>query len=365
MSPLTNAFTRLSSGRLSGAAAAGMRRVVRALTARPERVLSLLRVAPVRSDTGATLDLQLQVLVAVAHRIGHPDVNQLTPEQARAQMRMDARGVAPDPVPLAHTEDLTFPGPQTRLRARLYAANSRPNQPGIVYFHGGGWVVGDIESHDASCRVLAHRARCSVVSVEYRLAPEHPFPAAVLDADAAFRWVVEHAVELGLDPSRIGVAGDSAGGNLAAVVCLRARDAGTPVPAIAVLIYPGTDMTMSRPSQRTFERGFFLERPQIEWYRGHYVKDPDDWTNPDASPIFARNVAGLPRTLLVTAGFDPLRDEGRDYAKRLEDAGVAVTYCCYDQLLHGFKTMAGASRAAAAASDEIADYVRNALSLES
>lgn len=355
----TRVFSRLATGRAHSLTAAVMRNMTLALAARHESVLRLLREKPLHSDTGAELDRQLQVLMALSERFGLPGVDSLTLAEARAQMRLDTRIVAPEAPSLAHVEDRKIPGPRGQLGVRVYTPTAKNHPPALVYFHGGGWVVGDLDTHDAVCRVFSKRIECVVVSVDYRRAPEHRFPAAVDDGHAAFRWVVEHAAELGVDPARVGLAGDSAGGNLSAVVPLRAQREGGPMPALAALIYPATDLTMSRPSHQTFAHGYYLEHEQIEWYRNHYAS-PQQYENPEASPLFAESLAGLPKTLVASAGFDPLRDEATDYADRLRSAGVDVTYRCYEHMLHGFLGMAGASRGAAHASDDIALWIRDA-----
>lgn len=212
--------------------------------------------------------------------------------------------------------------------------------PGIVYYHGGGWVTGGLDTHDGSCRLLAAEARAVVVSVDYRLAPEHPFPAATDDAAAAYRWVVDHATDLGIVADRIGVMGDSAGGTLAAVTareCTLGDGAGDrPAPAAQGLVYPATDAHLTSRSQELFADGFFLTREGIEWFRAHYLPDEADWDDLRASPGLADDFAGLPPALVVTAGFDPLCDEGDEYAEKMRDAGVPVVHHRYDDMIHGF-----------------------------
>lgn len=212
--------------------------------------------------------------------------------------------------------------------------------PGIVYYHGGGWVTGDLDSHEGTCRLLAAEARAVVVSVDYRLAPEDPFPAATDDAAAAYRWCVDHAAELGMDAERIGVMGDSAGGTLAAVTarsCTLGDTAGDrPTPAAQGLVYPATDAHMETASIDLFADGFFLTKTDMEWFRGHYLPDPAAFDDVRASPLLAHDFAGLPPAVVVTAGFDPLRDEGDAYAAKLAEAGVRVIHRCYDDMVHGF-----------------------------
>jgi len=212
--------------------------------------------------------------------------------------------------------------------------------PVLVYFHGGGWTIGDLDTHDVLCRQLAQAAGAAVVSVDYRLGPEHRFPAAVDDCVAATRWVREQAAALGVDASRLAVGGDSAGGNLAAVVCLALREAGEPLPAFQLLIYPATDMRAVAPSHESNGRGYLLTRDSIAYYTGHYLGEDvalrSDWR---ASPLLASDHRGLPPALVLTAGFDPLRDEGLQYANALSAAGVPAQYLCFERQIHGFITM--------------------------
>ena len=208
-----------------------------------------------------------------------------------------------------------------------------------MYFHGGGWAGGDLDSHDPVCRILADVTGCLVVAVDYRLAPRHPFPAAPDDAMAAYRWVCEHAGELSIQPGRVAVMGDSSGGNLAAVVAQQARKTDVANPAAQILIYPCLDAQLRRPSHPTFDHGFFLTGPRIRRYRDQYLPDAAERTSPRASPIDEDDLDGLPPALVITAGFDPLRDEGRAYADALASAGVPVEYRCYDDLVHGFFSM--------------------------
>lgn len=206
----------------------------------------------------------------------------------------------------------------------------------MVYFHGGGWVVGGLDSHDVVCRSLANASGCKMVSVDYRLAPEHPWPASPDNCFAAVEWVATHAQELGVDANRLAVGGDSAGGNLAAAATLRARAANGPRIAFQLLIYPAVDATMSLPSNESNGQGYFLEKVGMDWFYGHYLNNPADAKNPDVSPLFADDFTGLPPAYVVTAEYDPLRDEGRAYVEKLEAAGVAVEYINYPTMIHGF-----------------------------
>ena len=248
------------------------------------------------------------------------------------------------------------------MPARLYdPAPDRGPRGLLVYLHGGGWVVGSIDTHDPVCRFLAHAADVGVLAIEYRRAPEHRFPAAVDDAFAAFRWAAGNAGALGCDPARVGVAGDSAGGNLAAVVAqLAARDGGAR-PALQLLSYPVTDVSRKHPSYRLFADGYFLTEREMDWYRGHYLPDEGAARDPRASPLLASDLHGLPPAVVLTAGFDVLRDEGEAYARRLAEAGVPVRLRRHAGLIHGFCNATGMSRSARAAMEEATGWVRDAL----
>ncbi len=262
---------------------------------------------------------------------------------------------------MAEVRDIVVPGSDHEIPVRVYRPAPERGQPLVVFFHGGGWVLGDIETHDHSCRELASRSRCIVASVDYRLAPEHPFPAAVDDAFASLVWLADHAAELGADSARLAVAGDSAGGNLAAVCTMLARDARGPALRFQLLVYPAVDARMATPSIEENAVGYLLTKADMEWFYGHYagsaVRD-DDWR---LSPGLAEDLAGLPPALVLTAEYDPLRDEGETYAARLREAGVEVTSIRYPGLVHGFFGMFDQVRAADRAMSEAADAVRTVL----
>ena len=223
---------------------------------------------------------------------------------------------------------------------RLYRPTApQTPQPVLVYLHGGGWTIGDLDTHDVLCRQLAREGACAVVSVDYRMGPEHRFPVAVEDCVEAFSWVQAQVQALHLDASRMAVGGDSAGGNLAAALCLVQREAGRPMPAFQMLIYPATDMRAVAPSHTTNGQGYMLTNDSINWYRGNYIADQADWSDWRASPLLASSHAGLPPALVLTAGFDPLRDEGLQYANALSAAGVPTQYVCFERQIHGFITM--------------------------
>jgi acetyl esterase len=305
------------------------------------------------------LDPQAQAILDVMG--GLLDLTSLTPQQARDQMA----AMRPDlPVePVARVEDLSAAGPAGDIPLRLYAPASDTPLPVLVYFHGGGWVIGDIESHDPTCRSLANVAGCAVISVDYRLAPEAKFPAAAEDAYAATVWVRDNAARLGLDPSRLAVGGDSAGGNLAAVVSLMARDRGAPPIDFQLLVYPVTDHSYETASYVENATGYLLTRESMEWFWNHYISSPEDSTNPYASPLRATDLAGLPPALVITAEFDPLRDEGEAYATRLREAGVPTTCTRYDGMIHGFFGMGAAIERANDAVAEAATALRAAFGM--
>lgn len=303
----------------------------------PEGIIDrLVGEAPITID-GRTLNRQLQLLLKISTKLG---LRISGGSQSVQQRRDELRRAAIMGMPLRRDIEVTnrtFPGPAGDVPIRLYRGyGSTTATPAIVFYHGGGWVTGDLDSHDGPCRVLAAETGCLVVSVDYRLAPEHPFPAAVEDSLAAYEWVHTNADQLSVVPGRVGVMGDSAGGNLAAVVALRTRDAEVPAPVAQCLVYPGTDMFFDTASHELFAQGFFLERESMEWFRSHYLPDESQWDHPDASPARAGDLAGVAPAYVVTAGFDPLRDEGRAYAEAMAAAGVPVAYRCYDDMVHGF-----------------------------
>jgi acetyl esterase len=262
---------------------------------------------------------------------------------ADARQQVKALPGPPDLEPVGDTQDRMIPGPDGEIPVRIYhpKGDDRP-RPGVVYFHGGGWVICDLDSHDGGCRRLTNAVDAVVVSVDYRLAPENPWPAAADDAYAACRWVADHAAELGIDPTRLAVAGDSAGGNLAAVVAQMARDREGPALAHQLLVYPVIDVSAARndyPSKRENGVGYFLTTAQMEWYRDQYLGESASGDDPYVSPIRALSLAGLPPACVVTAEMDPLRDEGEAYAAALEAAGVPATTYRASGMFHGFFNM--------------------------
>ena len=273
---------------------------------------------------------------------GRPPLETLTPVQAREVYSASRQVLQPDPPEVAETTNLQAPGPTGPIPLRLYRGlGTRKDQPlpALIYFHGGGWVIGDLDSHDQACRALANASGCIVVSVHYRLAPEHKFPAAVEDAITATRWIAANAASLGIDATRLAVGGDSAGGNLAAVVCIDARDRGGPPLRLQLLIYPSVDMGMDMRSHLRHADQLPLTRPTMRWFIDHYLRGETDKSDWRASPLRARSFANLPPALVVTAAFDPLCDEGEAYAKALLEAGVPVTHERFAGQIHGFLTM--------------------------
>lgn len=284
---------------------------------------------------------EAQALLEQLAQLGAPPLNSLSPVEAREAAAGFAQ-LAGEPEPVAKVEDRKIPGPAGEIPVRIYTPQGSAPFPVLVYFHGGGWVIGTLDTVDATCRMLANRAGCVVVSVDYRLAPEHKFPAAADDCYAATKWVADNAASISGDATRIAVGGDSAGGNLAAVVSLMARDRGGPRIVHQMLIYPVTDHSYDTPSYEENANDYLLTKEMMVWFWDHYIRNAEDGKNPYASPLRAENLSGLPPAFVVTAEYDPLRDEGEAYAKRLQEAGVPVKLRRYDGIIHGFFTMPGA-----------------------
>jgi acetyl esterase len=305
---------------------------------------------------GQTLDPEIQLVLRLQKLVREPAAETLPLPEARQAIRRQAALVGGVP-PVGAVRDQ----PVGDRPGRLYVpAGATSPGPLLVFFHGGGWVYGDLDSHDPVCRFLAERAGVRVLAVDYRLAPEHPFPAAYEDCTAAYRWVVENAASLGADPARLAVGGDSAGGTLAAAVASVAATEGLPL-AFQLLVYPAADMRGGTESRATFAEGFFLTRQFMDVAQQCYLPRPEDVTHPCASPVLADLPAGLAPAYVVTAGFDPLRDEGEAYARKLADAGVELELRRFPHLIHGFFSMVGPGRAVRAANEEIAARLRTAL----
>ena len=283
------------------------------------------------------MDPQAQMVLDLVNASGFSDVANLGPDELRA---LSDSAIVPSAVHVERVVDRTIPGPDGEIPVRIYAPSSDTPLPVLVWYHGGGWVIGNLESHDGLCRDLVDAAGCMVVSVDYRLAPEHTFPAAVDDAGAAVRWVWEHAAEIGADPTRVAVGGDSAGGQLAAVAAISARDVAAPPIVFQLLVYPAIEHEFSRPSMVENAEGYMLTTEMMRWFYGHYLNDPSEGDDPRVSPIRAASLADLPPAFVITAEFDPLRDQGIAYAEALSAAGVAVTSTTYDGVFHGFFNMA-------------------------
>jgi acetyl esterase len=315
---------------------------------------------------GQTLASDIHALLKLAEMSGGVSaIEGMTPAEARQANREGVEVVAArPPIPMARIEGLEVPGPAGTLPARFYVPGGLPAgelAPLLVYYHGGGWVIGDLETHDGVCRFLAAAAGVAVLSIDYRLAPEHSFPAAVEDSLAAFTWAAANAAELGADPARIAVGGDSAGANLATVVSMLARDAGGPTPAMQLLIYPPTDVVGGQRSRELFARGFLLTKGDMDTFEAIYLPPGTDPKDPRVSVLHAPDLSGLPPAYLCTAGFDPLRDEGEAYALRMREAGVPVALRRHPGLIHSFANETAISRTARGAMLEAAGALRMGL----
>jgi acetyl esterase len=319
----------------------------------------LARAGPVTRD-GLTLDPGLQLLLALRERRHLARLETLPVAAARRRVCREAAAATGRPLPVGSVADLTVDGAAGPLPARHYTPDEPGPHPLLLYLHGGGFVVCDLDTHDQACRLLCRHGGVQVLSVAYRLAPEHRFPAAVSDAWAALCWAAGNAARLGADPARLAVGGDSAGGNLAAVVAQRAAREGGPALALQVLLYPAVDRTTLYRSLELFADGFFLTRAEIDWFHRHY-SSPEDRDDPRLSPLRGADLSGLAPALVVTAGFDPLRDEGEAYAAAMEAAGGEVRLRRHPGMIHGFVNMIDLSWSARAALVEVAGEVRTML----
>ena len=295
-------------------------------------------------------------LMAQAEKDGRPRLYTLPYAKGRAAVdKMSEDSEAPPPE-VAAAIDGTLPVPGAAIKFRRYRPLGVEGAalPTLIYYHGGGWVIGNIETHDSTCRRIANKSRCQVISIDYRLAPEHPFPTPTEDSLAAFRYIRDNAAEFEADRARLAVGGDSAGGNISAVICQACKQAGEAMPAFQMLIYPATDARRNTESHRLFGDGYFLTQELIGWFWKAYRPAGTDLTDLRLSPLLAEDVSGLPPAFVLTAGFDPLRDEGRAYADRLIDAGVKTTYVNYPGTIHGFFSLTRFLKQGLKANDEAA-----------
>ncbi|GAB3142367.1 alpha/beta hydrolase [Amycolatopsis stemonae] len=337
---------------------------LRLLLRLPEPVLRVVAGPPVVVDGRAPV-LSARVLMRVS-RLAPFDAPHQNGSLARARAELNLAGALAGAgiCPGVRTRDSSWPGPGGPLPLRLYEPAGLPSPgPAIVYFHGGGIVLGSLDTHEGACRLLAEEAGVRVLSIGYRLAPEHPFPAAASDAVAAFSHVSSHFQDYGVDPARLAVGGDSSGGNLAAVVAHAAARGELPRPAFSLLLTPATDALGSSESHRRFGSGFRLDRDEWAWYRSQYLRDPGSYQDPRASVLYDDALAGLPPTYVATCGFDLLRDEGEAYARRLAAAGVPVVHRCHEGQLHGFANRVGIDPDARAAMLHAAGVLRAGLAL--
>ncbi len=334
--------------------------LAKAVTGLPPAVQVRLSGKPAVQIDGDTLAPEVQLSLALLARRREPPPEAMTPAEARTLRRRLAAVYGGRPAAVGAVRELEIDA-SVAIRARHYVpvadGGSRP--PLLVYFHGGGFTFGDLDTHDGVCRLLCRHAGAHVLAVDYRLAPEHPFPAAVEDARAALAWAHANAAELGADPARVGVGGDSAGGNLAAVAAQLAAHDGGPAPVLQLLIYPTVDFTTRRRSRELFGEGFLLSNQQMDWFEANYLgPGSEPASDPRASPLLAEDLSGLAPAFVVTAAFDPLRDEGEEYARALQAAGTAATLRRFPGFIHAFIGAAGVSRTCREAVVEIAGVTR-------
>lgn len=304
------------------------------------------------------LTAESQAVLNVLAEQGVKALDELPAAEGRAYFNEVFKTKPEDQEAVARIQEVTIPVDDGEIPARLYVPEGDGKPPLLVHFHGGGWVYLNLDTHDAYCRTLANRAGCAVLAVEYRKAPEHPYPTPAEDCYRALCWAASNAGEMGVDGTRLGVIGDSAGGNLAAAVTLLAREHGGPSITLQVLTYPAVDAAMSQPSMEENAEAPLLGRPQMKWFWQHYVPRGTDVHEARLSPLYAESHADLPPAFISTAEFDPLRDEGEAYAKKLEDAGVAVDCRRYDGVFHGFMLMASLIPEGAALVDAQAEFIR-------
>jgi acetyl esterase len=309
------------------------------------------------------LDPQAQKILEDAAALGLPAYQDLSPAAARIQMLEQSPPVDPL-LSVQRVENRSIPGPESDLPIRLYYPEGASPFPVLVYFHGGGWVIGNLDTHHGFCHALAKASGCLIVSVDYRLAPEHRYPAAVEDAYAATKWVAENGALIQADPERLAVGGDSAGGHLAAVVALMARDREGPRIDLQILIYPITDCGFDTPSYLENQEGYMLTRELMQWFWGHFIENEADAKHPYASPLQARDLSDLPEALIITAEYDPLRDEGEAYGKKLAAAGVKARLLRYPGMMHAFIRMIAYLDKAREALDEVSGTIREVFNVK-
>ena len=337
-------------------------RTVRALYSLPPSARRLLAGKPVTVN-GQRLDPDTQLMLKLSNAQGNR-LTGPTPAEARVRLEQGSALAGGPPDPSVSTRDVRIPGPAGTIDARLYTPDGLAEGSGlVVYYHGGGWVIGSIASHDSACRFLAAQGGVRVLAPNYRLAPEHPFPAAVDDSVATFRYAVAHARELGADAGLVAVSGDSAGGNLAAVVCHVTAAEGTERPAFALLFYPAADASTRRPSRDTYGDGYFLTDGDMDWFRDHYAPDPAQHSDPRLSVLLSGHLAGFPPTYLTVGGFDPLLDEVVALGDALAGAGVPVVTRVQPDLIHGFASFLGMLPRAREATAEAVGALRTGLAV--
>lgn len=333
--------------------------ILKAIAKLPAPLLRLMAGTPVMGR-GVPLDLVTQLLSVAARK--QPGINTLSPPDARAAVDTAAKSLQADIPPSVSFRDSALPGPGGDIPIRIYSPQNRSKPlPLTLFFHFGGYVIGSRNTCHGFCGVLAERAHTIVVSVEYRLAPEHPFPAPVEDALAAYQWVLAHAAKLGADPARIAVAGDSAGGQLAAIITQESKRQGWQSPVCQLLIYPWLVPYSDLPSYRDFANAYPLSAEIMQWFGNHYFRAETEKQHRWAAPLNEPDLRGLSTALIFTAGFDPLRDEGERYAQRLKEAGVPVEFRCFEHLAHSFSMLGGVVPAAQRASFDIADTLAGQL----
>ena len=335
------------------------RLALKAALALPGPVLGAMSGDEPAEVGGRRIDPRLRFLAHQAR--GQGKITQLQPAEARAASAGGLAMLAAEPEPGVRWEPMSLPVDHGFVPARLYRPDGQdPAAPLLVYLHMGGGVIGDLETHHAFCTILAATGRGAVLSIDYRLAPEHPFPAGLDDSLATYRWARDNAARFGGPAGRAAIGGDSMGGNFAAVICQDLKRAGEPQPEVQMLIYPATDCASQTQSMTVYADAYPLSRETMDWFIGHYAPAASDLSDPRLSPLKADALSGLAPAIVVTAGFDPLVDQGEAYAHRLQEAGVPVVYRCYDSLCHGFTAMGGMIPAADVACREIAGLLREA-----